>query len=115
MTLLEVMVALMIFAIGCMALIKTTGRQVQSLGVIEAKNVALWVADNQLTLLQLDVSPLAQTWRQGTTEMADETWYWRYRGRDTTDVGMRAIEMEVRRNPQAQNALVRLLAYRESP
>lgn len=32
MTLLEVMVALMIFAIGCMALIKTTGRQVQSLG-----------------------------------------------------------------------------------
>lgn len=115
MTLLEVMVALMIFAIGCMALIKTTGGQVQSLGAIEAKNIALWVADNQLTLLQLERVLPAQAWRQGTTEMADETWYWRYRGRDTTDTGMRAIEMEVRRDPQAPGALIRLLAYRELP
>ncbi|MGS4288616.1 prepilin-type N-terminal cleavage/methylation domain-containing protein [Serratia marcescens] len=38
MTLLEVMVALMIFAIGCLALINSTGGQVRNLSEIEAKN-----------------------------------------------------------------------------
>ncbi|CAI1654513.1 type II secretion system minor pseudopilin GspI [Serratia entomophila] len=115
MTLLEVVVALMIFAIGCMAVIKTTGQQVRSLGELEARNLALWVADNQLALLQLDAAPPAPAWREGTTEMADEIWYWRYRGRETTDAGLWAIEIEVRCEPQAHNALIALLAYRELP
>lgn len=115
MTLLEVVVALMIFAVGCMAIIKATGQQVRSLGELEARNVALWVADNQLAILQLDVAPPALAWRAGTTDMADEIWHWRYRGRQTTDAGMRAIEIEVRREPQARNALIALLAYRELP
>lgn len=115
MTLLEVMVALMIFAIGCLALINTTGGQVRSLSAIETKAIALWVADNQLTLLQLDPRPPALTWYSGTTEMAGETWHWRYRGQDTTDVGMRAIAIEVRRDPQDRRALVDMLAYKELP
>lgn len=115
MTLLEVMVALAIFAIGCLALINATGGQVRSLGAIEAKAVAFWVADNQLTLLQLEALPPALTWRSGTAEMAGETWHWRYRGRDTTDVGMRAIEIEVRRDPQDRRALAEILTYRAWP
>lgn len=112
MTLLEVMVALMIFAIGCLALIKTTGGQVRSLSILETKSIALWVADNQLALLQLGVAPLALAWHEGTTEMAGETWHWRYRSRDTTDVNIRAIEIEVRRDPQEKSAVVMLQAYK---
>lgn len=112
MTLLEVMVALMIFAIGCLALINSTGGQVRSLSEIEAKTVALWVADNQLTLLQLDPQPPTLAWHSGTTVMAGETWHWRYRGQETSDAGMRAIAIEVRRDPQDRNVLAELQAYR---
>ena len=115
MTLLEVMVAMMIFAIGCLALINSTGGQVRSLSAIEAKTVALWVADNQLTLLQLEPRPPTLAWHSGSTVMAGETWHWRYRGRETSDAGMRAIAIEVRRDPQDRNALVEMLAYRALP
>ena len=115
MTLLEVMVAMMIFAIGCLALINSTGGQVRSLSAIEAKTVALWVADNQLTLLQLDPHPPTLAWHSGTAAMAGETWHWRYRGQETSDAGMRAIAIEVRRDPQDRNALVEMLAYRALP
>lgn len=105
----------MIFAIGCLALINSTGGQVRSLSVIEAKTVALWVADNQLTLLQLDPHPPALAWHSGTSTMAGETWYWRYRGRETSNPGMRAIAIEVRRDPQERIALVEMLAYKGLP
>ncbi|HGM5576236.1 TPA: type II secretion system minor pseudopilin GspI [Serratia marcescens] len=115
MTLLEVMVALMIFAIGCLALINSTGGQVRSLSEIEAKTVALWVADNQLMLLQLDPQPPTLAWHSGTTVMAGEAWHWRYRGQETSDAGMRAIAIEVRRDPQDRNVLAELQAYRGLP
>ncbi|MDI6539569.1 type II secretion system minor pseudopilin GspI [Pantoea ananatis] len=115
MTLLEVMVALMIFAIGCLALINSTGGQVRSLSEIEAKTVALWVADNQLTLLQLDPQPSTRAWHSGTTVMAGETWHWRYRGQETSDTGVRAIAIEVRRDPQDRNVLAELQTYRGLP
>lgn len=105
----------MILAIGCLALIKSTSGQVSSLSEIEAKTVALWVADNQLTLLQLDPHPPTLTWHSGTTVMAGETWHWRYRGQETSDPGMLAIAIEVRRNSQERNLLVELKAYRGVP
>ncbi len=115
MTLLEVMVALMIFAIGCLAIIGSTGGQVRSLSAMESRTLAMWVADNQMTQLQLDPQPPALTWRSGSTEMAGETWHWRYRGQDISVSGMRAIVIEVRRNARDRRALVEMLAYRALP
>lgn len=112
MTLLEVLVALVIFSIGCLALIKTTGSQVRNLGAIEASNMALWVADNQLSRLQLEAVPTLN-WQQGMTEMAAEEWHWRYRGRETTDNAMLAIEIEVRRGSAQGPLITSLMAYRE--
>ncbi len=84
----------------------------RSLSEIEAKTVALWVADNQLTLLQLDPQPPTLARHSDTTVMAGETSHWRYRGQETSDAGMRAIAIEVRRDPQDRNVLAELQAYR---
>ena len=52
-TLLEVMVALAIFAIVAAVVLTAAGRSVNNAGRLEALTLAGWIADNRLTELQL--------------------------------------------------------------
>jgi general secretion pathway protein I len=95
MTLLEVLVALVIFSVGCMAVVRTAGQQIRHLTVLEEKMVAGWVADNQLSLLSLGKLSATETWQQGVQEMAGRQWHWRYRGQQTTENGLYAVDIEI--------------------
>ncbi|STU73679.1 general secretion pathway protein I [Klebsiella pneumoniae] len=48
MTLIEVMVALVIFALAGLAVMQSTLQQTRQLGRMEEKILASWLADNQL-------------------------------------------------------------------
>ncbi|OPJ99456.1 type II secretion system protein GspI [Serratia marcescens] len=99
MTLLEVMVAMVIFAVGCLAIARTIGQQTHGVSTMEKKIVAGWVADNQLALLSIsNIRPTA-FWSEGQEEMAGRKWYWRYRSRQTTDSTISAIDVEVSDTP----------------
>lgn len=52
-TLLEVLVALAIFAIVAAVVLTATGRSVNNAGRLESLTLAGWIADNRLTELQL--------------------------------------------------------------
>jgi general secretion pathway protein I len=52
-TLLEVLVALAIFAIVAAVVLTAAGRSVSNAGRLEALTLASWIADNRLTELQL--------------------------------------------------------------
>jgi len=52
-TLLEVLVALAIFAIVAAVVLTAAGRSVNNAGRLEALTLAGWIADNRLTELQL--------------------------------------------------------------
>ena len=52
-TLLEVMVALLIFAVVSTALVKSAGQSVRQAGRMEARAVAFWLAEDELTRLRL--------------------------------------------------------------
>ena len=54
MTLLEVMVALVVFALAGIALIQSTTQQAAGIGPMEEKVLAGWLADNQMVQLQLE-------------------------------------------------------------
>lgn len=111
MTLLEVMVAMAIFAIAGLTLMKTVSEQVVALATLEEKTFASWVADNQLVTVRLAGSWPNLSWNNGTTEMAGHTYYWRWRGIETADPKFRAVDVEVRTEEKAPNPRATLRSY----
>ncbi|WP_261119776.1 type II secretion system minor pseudopilin GspI [Serratia ficaria] len=99
MTLLEVMVAMVIFAVGCLTIARTVGQQTHGVSSMEKKIVAGWVADNQLALLAINNIRPTAFWSEGQEEMAGGNWYWRYRSRQTTDSDIIAVDVEVSDTP----------------
>ncbi|WP_413676605.1 type II secretion system minor pseudopilin GspI [Pantoea dispersa] len=110
MTLIEVMVALLILASAGLALVKTSQEQVRNLDYLQQKQIASWVADNQLTLLRL--MPSASTAvQQGESLQLGRRWYWRARQVATSQPGMLAIEIAVSDRPDATSPLIRLHSW----
>lgn len=95
MTLLEVLVALAVFAFAALALIKAVTQQTVGLSALEEKTLANWVAENQLVELRLKKVWPEKNWVSGSSEMAGQKWYWRYQGVDTADPRLRAVDIEV--------------------
>jgi general secretion pathway protein I len=77
-TLVEVMVALAIFALAGGAVMKSAYEHLRSLSVLENVTFATWVANNELTKSSLESTikwPLDKE-RKGETLMGTNTWYW---------------------------------------
>ncbi|WP_417776666.1 type II secretion system minor pseudopilin GspI [Stutzerimonas xanthomarina] len=77
-TLLEVLVALAIFAIVAAVVLTAAGRSVSNAGRLEALTLAGWIADNRLTELQLQLQlqqPAPSVGREDTRlEFAGRQW-----------------------------------------
>lgn len=110
MTLLEVMVALAIFATASLSVIKAVTQQVDSLAYMEEKTFASWVADNQITLAML--SGTAAKKSNGSEKMAGRTWYWRITPVATESDLLKAFDMQVSLKPEGE-PLVSVRSYVE--
>lgn len=95
MTLLEVMVAMAVFATAGLAVMKVATENVASLSYLEEKTFANWVAENTLVELKAAGTIPTKSWRQGKQELAGREWYWRYKGESTTSSDFVAITVEV--------------------
>lgn len=111
MTLLEVMVALAIFALAALSLVRTTGQQMVGISTMEEKTFATWAADNRQVELKLAKTWPNLSWVEGTEEMANQKWYWRWKGVETEDEKFRALDVEVRSDPKSENPRVTLRTY----
>ncbi|QFI53326.1 type II secretion system minor pseudopilin GspI [Aeromonas simiae] len=111
MTLLEVMVALAVFAIAGLAVMKTASEHLSGLSYLEQKTLATWVAENQLVQLRLEQKWPGESWVEGESELAGSKWYWRYRGQPTQDANFRLIELEVRDEAKGPNPITLLRTY----
>lgn len=79
-TLVEVMVALAIVAFALPALVGSLISITDGTAHMRNKNIAYWVADNQLTELRLKAQLKNQYPRdgmKGEVEMAGQRWFWR--------------------------------------
>lgn len=94
-TLLEVMIALFIFAVAGTAMMKTATDHINNVGLVEEVTLATWVANNQLTRAQLDNQWPPRNNQRGSEEMAGRTWYWQRTVTKTNDEDLRAIEVQV--------------------
>ncbi|HBH14204.1 MAG TPA: type II secretion system protein GspI [Leclercia adecarboxylata] len=77
MTLLEVMVALVIFSTAALALMNSISLNVRSTHGLADTLQASWVAENQLAEAQLTGSDFPDAQQQGTEIMGGRSWNWR--------------------------------------
>ncbi|AUH00116.1 type II secretion system minor pseudopilin GspI [Pectobacteriaceae bacterium CE70] len=111
MTLLEVMIALVVFALAGLTVLKTTAQQAGTLSRLEEKTFASWIADNQQVQVQLENSWPDTRWIEGEVPFAGTLWYWRLQGVETADSHVRALDVEVRHNKNSPSSDAWLRSY----
>ena len=110
MTLLEVMLALAIFATASLSVIKAVIQQIDSLSYMEEKSFASWVADNQIALVMLSKSTIQA--RSGEEKMAGVIWYWTLKPVETENDLLAAFDVEVSRQ-EGGEPLISVRTYQE--
>lgn len=110
-TLIEVLLALSVFALAGVALLSTSETHFSSLNHIEDKMVANWVASNRLVEVNLDKQWPPQNNKQGKVELAGREWFWQQKVLETEDKNMRAVAIEVRITENSLTPTARLMTY----
>lgn len=115
MTLLEVMVALLIFALTGTAVLKAASEHLRGVGQIEEITFATWVANNRLNELLLKHPWPIKNNQKGEEEMAGRKWYWKQVVRPTNDNNLKAIEISVGLTPNNNNSITTVVTYMSKP
>lgn len=110
-TLIEVMLAMAVFAIAGIALLSAASNNARNIGYLESKMFANWVASNQLVAASLEEKWPPKNNLKGEVELAGRAWFWQQKVIKTTDKDMRAIVMEVRLNENDELAVTSLTTY----
>ncbi|HHF2871556.1 TPA: type II secretion system minor pseudopilin GspI [Vibrio diabolicus] len=93
MTLLEVLVALVIFATAAISVIRSVSQHINTISYLEEKMFAAMVVDNQMANVMLSTSELKL--KNGTEELAGRTWYWKITPVATTQPLLKAFDVSV--------------------
>lgn len=110
-TLIEVMLAMAVFAIAGLALLSAASNNARNMGHLEDKMFANWVASNQLVTVNLTSTWPPKNNAKGEVELAGRQWFWQQKVIKTTDNDMRAIVMEVRLDEKNKLPLTSLTTY----
>lgn len=110
-TLLEVLVALAVLAVAMAAAIKVSSSHTENLGYLRDRTLAHWVAMNVITEVQVQGEWLATGKREGEMEMAEEAWFWRLEIANTMESELRRLEVEVRRDKDAEQPISVLTGF----
>jgi len=113
-TLIEVLVAMTILAVGASALVSATGASALRSGKLREREVGRWVAANQLNTLQaLPGWPDLGT-KNTEVEMARQTWFVRTRTKNE-DLGLRRMDIEVRLDPEKESYIYSVTGFAGDP
>ncbi len=111
-TLVEVVVALAIVAIGMLAVFKTIGDTVNNVSTLRDRSFAAWIADNRITELRLSGQMPSVDQTEGDLEYAGRRWHWVATVSQTPVDGLRRVDVRVRREGDApESSLVRLAGF----
>ena len=110
-TLLEVMLAMAVFAIAGVALLGIADNNYRHISHLEEQMFANWVASNQLVEASLDKSWPPKNNRKGKVEMAGRTWHWQQKVVKTANKEMREVTMEVRLDEDEELVSASLVTY----
>ncbi|MFV7769979.1 MULTISPECIES: type II secretion system minor pseudopilin GspI [Shewanella] len=111
MTLLEVIVALMVFAIAAVSITKSLGEQMANMPILEERTLAQWVASNQMVDARLEKKFPDLGRKDGSTELAGKEWYWRKEVVKTTDDNFRMIRISVSDDERYNRIIAQVSSY----
>jgi general secretion pathway protein I len=94
-TLVEVLVALMIVAMGLAALMTAVSGTARTSGYLRDKTLAQWMALNRLTEVRLNLNKFAQNTDTGELNFANRTWHYDTRYFDTSIATMKRVVVRV--------------------
>jgi len=110
-TLLEVLIAMLIFGTTVTFLLKNLNEQQRAHGEITIKTIAHWVALNKMAETRLEPKWPNIGVTRGEVEMRDRNWYWLQTVSKTTEKELRQIEIEVRLEESDENAATRFVGF----
>ncbi len=111
MTLLEVIVALAVFAVAAISVTKSLGEQIANLPILEERTLAQWVASNQMVDARLESGFPEIGKKEGQVELADKEWYWRKEVVKTTDDTFRLIRISVSDDSRYERIIAQVSSY----
>lgn len=114
-TLLEVMVALFIFAVTGTAIMKAASEHLNGVGQIEEVAVATWVANNRLNEIMMERPWPLKNNQKGQQDMAGRTWYWTQVVKATNDSDFKAVEISVSLKESRADNITTVVAYLAKP
>ena len=94
-TLIEVLVALMVVAIGLAALMVAVSSTARTSGYLRDKTLAQWIALNRLSEVRLNVNKFGANTDTGEIYFANRTWHYDTRYFDTSIATMKRIVVRV--------------------
>ena len=94
-TLVEVLVALMIVAIGLAALMTAVSGTARTSGYLRDKTLAQWIALNRLSEVRLTLNKLGENQDTGELNFANRTWHYDTRYFDTSIPSMKRVVVRV--------------------
>jgi len=94
-TLVEVLVALMVVAMGLAALMVAVSSTARTSGYLRDKTLAQWIALNRITEVRLNVNKFGQNTDTGELVFAGRTWHYDTRYFDTSIASMKRVVVRV--------------------
>jgi general secretion pathway protein I len=94
-TLIEVLVALMVVAMGLAALMVSVSGTARTSGYLRDKTLAQWMALNRLSEVRLNLNKFGQSTDTGEINFANRTWHYDTRYFDTSIATMKRVVVRV--------------------
>ncbi len=111
-TLIEVVVAMAIIAVGMAAVFVTIGAIARNVDHLRDRSLAAWIADNRIAEMRLAGELPSVDETDGEVDFAGRRWHWVATVSQTPVDGLRRIDVSVRRDSDPEDsALVTLAGF----
>lgn len=114
-TLIEAVVALVIVALGMMALYMQLNQYAVTATNMEEKTLASWIATNRLTELSIEPSWPEPGSKEDEVEFAGRTWHYTVDVSETQVANLRRVDISVARADQPERIIHKVSTLLEPP
>jgi general secretion pathway protein I len=94
-TLIEVMIALSVVAIGLMATLKAVNDEISSANIVRNKMIALWVMENKVAEIRMNPVLPGVGVNQGQQTLYNQIWHWQTNTTNTANTKIRKVEVAI--------------------
>lgn len=114
-TLIEILVAMTIIAVGVSALVSSAGASAWRAEYMREREFGRWVASNVLAETQVRPAWPDTGTKNTEVEMGDNVWFVRTRTQAVADPDLRRVDIEVRRDKDADNYIYTVTGFVGNP